>query len=46
MYDRTSGHGVYVYDDGAGVFEDNTVTDNRGGDWEVSGADSARLVRK
>jgi F-box protein 11 len=39
-------NGVYVYNKGAGVFEDNIVTGNRKGDWNVYGADRRRMVRQ
>jgi hypothetical protein len=44
--DRGGQHGVLVYDNGAGEFEGDIITDNHGQDWDVSGADEARLVRK
>ncbi|WP_322756165.1 right-handed parallel beta-helix repeat-containing protein, partial [Frankia sp. Cas3] len=38
--------GVYIHDNGAGVFEGNIVNGNRRCDWDVSGADQTRMVRR
>ncbi|WP_131772202.1 MULTISPECIES: right-handed parallel beta-helix repeat-containing protein [Protofrankia] len=43
---HTSGRGVFVYDNGAGLFENNEISGNRKADWNVSGADRTKMIRR